>query len=654
MKKYLILLLLTLSAPVNTLAGAELAGTTSLNFLKIPPSARAVAMGEAFTAVSNGTSGIYYNPAGLSLLSNYEIQATHINWFRNIFYEYASIAAPFEEIGVFGLGFSRLQVTGVLSSSDLPAYDSTFLNSGVDLDSYIDGEINPFSYSVILAYGRNLTESISAGVSLKLLSENIDTFSGLSFAADVGLMYKLNMENNLFKFGLAAANIGSNLQLGETAFELPKILKIGASDRIEIFENNLLVSAQAVLQADYDAIYGIGAEYRLYGLVALRAGYKFGAFNHPTFGMGVEYSNFEFNYAFENYDELGGTHRVSMLYSWGTPPVKLNVNPYVFSPNKDKYHDYAYFIPELQSKEKIKSISVDIYNRNGIKLTSITSQTAKPDKIPWNGKIGDRTASDGIYSAKIRVNYSGGESESSAVQVEVDNTPPAVRVDGEPKLLKPGKKDALLVPATFTFYAEDKNEIAGWRFVIWDRDKKVFFTKSGSGEPPVSFVWDGKGNNGRYVDTGEIYYYSLAARDGVGNKRVSKPQSQVILLKEIKLTYSSDALFDPGKADVEISAYDTLKNMKKVIEKYPESKILVTGHTDSLSPKGTKYKTNKELSKARAEAVKFFMVNLLNMDEGRIKTRGMGASKPVASNKTTEGRQKNRRVEITIKSTVYK
>jgi flagellar motor protein MotB len=80
----------------------------------------------------------------------------------------------------------------------------------------------------------------------------------------------------------------------------------------------------------------------------------------------------------------------------------------------------------------------------------------------------------------------------------------------------------------------------------------------------------------------------------------------------------------------------------------------VSGHTDNLPTRGIKYRGNTELSRARAEAVKFFMVNLLSMNAAGIKTEGLGDTLPVAPNDTEEGRLKNRRVEITIKSTVYK
>jgi len=441
--------------------------------------------------------------------------------------------------------------------------------------------------------------------------------------------------------------------MSTASFEPPKTLKIGVSNSLELFGGTLLAASQAVIQSDYDPLYSLGAEYWIQNIFALRCGYKLGAFNHPTFGAGVRYSGFELDYAFMGYDELGPTHRLSLLYAWGTPPVKLSVFPAVFSPNSDKFMDTASFTPGLKSREKLKSMLVNIYDSYGNLAASVPAKTGEKSRA-WNGTDGTRALTDGTYYASLEASYDSGKSVSERVPVEIDNTPPVLKLDAEPKLLKPGSQDSLIIPATFTLFASDRNKVSKWQFLIWDHEKKLFYSESGQGEPPLSIIWDGKGTSGEYVETGRVYYYSLIAYDSVGNKAQAKPGAQVVLLREIKLTFSSDTIFDPGQADVKISAYGILKEMKKVKAKYPESDIIVSGHTDNIQPRGIKYKDNMELSKARADAVKFFMVNLLSMDAKRIKTEGFGETKPVASNDTLEGRLKNRRVEITIRSTVYK
>lgn len=640
----------------NSFAGVELVGTTSSNFIKIPPFARAVGMGEAFAAISDGTYGLYYNPAGLSSVLGFEVQLTHISWFQGINYEFFSIVTPmpFIEIGKLGLAFAWFQIDEMDKTSELPSYDHSDLAT-TDFDLYKIYKFSPYNYSVILGYGLEIQENLTGGISIKYTAENIDKSTGANITADTGFIYKLELKDHLLRLGLNLSNLGPELKMDKIGFEPPKILKIGISDQFNLFSNKLLLASQIIMQVDYDNLYSFGLEYWIQNLVALRAGYKLGAFNHPTFGAGIRYNNIEFDYAFVKYDELGDTHRFSALYSWGTPPVKLKVNPPVFSPNNDLFLDNTSFIPVIKSKEKINSMKINIFDAEGKNiLAKLTVASGSAREIKWDGVSDGLVLPDNVYLASLETSYETGISESNKISVEIDNTPPEMRIDAEPKLLKPGQKEALLIPATFTLYAADRNKVAKWQFVIWDSNKKVFYSTGGNGEPPLSLIWDGKGNTGEYVETGQIYYYSLATTDSVGNKAQTKPQSQVVLLKEIKLTYSSDALFDLGLADVKISAYSILKEMKKTINKYPDSEILVAGHTDNLQPVGIRYKNNLELSKARADAVKFFMVNLLNISEKRIKTEGFADTKPIATNDNEEGRSKNRRVEIIIKSTIYK
>ncbi len=658
MKKVLLLISFIILINMNLHAGQELAGTTSSNFLKISPFARAVGMGEAFTAVSDGTYGIYYNPAGLTSALGYEIQMTHISWFQDINYEFFAMTTPmpFIDVGKFGFAFTWFQVDkmantsaltpDVLSDLNNPQYDQSFW------DSLVKNYFTPYDYSVILCYGLDLRNDISAGINLKYSSENINGATGFGITGAIGGMYKLNLNDNYVRFGLTISNIGSELTMEQQGFEPPAMVQLGISD--SLLSNSLLLSAQTTLQVDYNTLYSIGAEYWFYNIVAIRAGYKLGAFNQPTIGLGIRYDNFEFDYAYNSYDELGNTQRFSLLYNWGTPPVNLKVNPAVFSPNGDGFLDTTYFTPLLKFPEKIKSFKINITNYTGTHLVTLTGDKAAKS-IEWDGKANGIVLPDGVYNASLLAEYSNGTSESNHISVEIDNTPPDVRVDAEPKLLRPGERQSsLLIPATFTFYAHDKNNIGVWQFIIWNKDKKIFFTTSGYGDPPLSYIWDGKGTNGEYVNTGDIYYYSFSADDKVGNKNQTQVQSQVVLLREVKLTFASDALFDIGLADVKISAYNILKEMKKVTDKYKESDIVVEGYTDNIPPTGIKYKTNEELSKARAEAIKFFMINLLGIEEKRITTVGYGDQRPLTTNDTDEGRAKNRRVEITIKSTIYK
>lgn len=119
---------------------------------------------------------------------------------------------------------------------------------------------------------------------------------------------------------------------------------------------------------------------------------------------------------------------------------------------------------------------------------------------------------------------------------------------------------------------------------------------------------------------------------------------------EVKINLQADVLFDFDKADIRKEAEPTLRKAVDVIKKYPRSKVLIEGHTDG---KGSD-EYNQKLSERRANSVKDWFVKNGGIDSKRFETKGWGKTKPVAPNTkpdgsdNPEGRQKNRRVEITV------
>jgi len=119
---------------------------------------------------------------------------------------------------------------------------------------------------------------------------------------------------------------------------------------------------------------------------------------------------------------------------------------------------------------------------------------------------------------------------------------------------------------------------------------------------------------------------------------------------ELKISLLGDILFDFDKADIRSAAEPTLVQVVALIQKHPNANVLIEGHTDS---KGTQ-PYNAKLSEKRAASVKVWLVKK-GIAEANVWTRGWGAEKPVAQNThpdgsdNPDGRQKNRRVEITVK-----
>jgi outer membrane protein OmpA-like peptidoglycan-associated protein len=114
--------------------------------------------------------------------------------------------------------------------------------------------------------------------------------------------------------------------------------------------------------------------------------------------------------------------------------------------------------------------------------------------------------------------------------------------------------------------------------------------------------------------------------------------------KEIRMDLPSDILFDFDKSVIRSDARDSLSKVAVVIRAHPGKIILVEGHTDS---KGSE-DYNKKLSLQRAESVKRWLQENGNIRDTVFQIKGWGEIKPKATNETEQGRQKNRRVEVTV------
>ncbi|MES2592644.1 MAG: OmpA family protein [Bacteroidota bacterium] len=111
-----------------------------------------------------------------------------------------------------------------------------------------------------------------------------------------------------------------------------------------------------------------------------------------------------------------------------------------------------------------------------------------------------------------------------------------------------------------------------------------------------------------------------------------------------RISFTGSVLFNFNESELKPDAKKMLEDLIKEIDKTPLANILVEGYTDSL---GTK-EFNKNLSLARAEAVKNVLRKKLSDKSYTIDARGLGASNPLFSNNTKEGQEKNRRVEIIL------
>ena len=99
--------------------------------------------------------------------------------------------------------------------------------------------------------------------------------------------------------------------------------------------------------------------------------------------------------------------------------------------------------------------------------------------------------------------------------------------------------------------------------------------------------------------------------------------------------------FETGKAEIKAESQKIIDQIVQMLKDNPDLKINIEGHTDNVGS----VESNQTLSEKRAEAVMKAII-AMGIESGRLSSKGWGQTKPIADNKTEEGRSKNRRVEI--------
>ncbi len=268
-------------------AGAQSNTGTSLgSFLLIEPDARIAGMGNAGAASRAGLQSVYYNPAGIGLLSSYGVEFTHSDWLAGISYQYAAVAVP---VGRFGSLYGSV----------------TSLNSG-DIDvRTVDqplGTGEKFSASdlaVCLGYGRMISDRFSAGFQVSYIQETIWHSSAGTAALSVGTLYQLSDDGlrigaSLENFGARAGFSGRDLRIvydpdpskhgdnsqlpGEVfadKFPIPVLFRVGLGMPFKL-------STDLAMDCEVDAFHpsentesmSMGAELTLKKALSIRAGYQ--------------------------------------------------------------------------------------------------------------------------------------------------------------------------------------------------------------------------------------------------------------------------------------------------------------------------------------------------------------------------------------------
>lgn len=304
-------------------------GTRVAQFLKIGVGSRAAAMGESFAAVASDASALYWNPAGIGNLKNFEVHLSHIEYLLDLQFDFAGIVIPTSG-GNFGISASLLNM------------DSQAQTTLSDPDGLSGRTWSSFSVAIGVTYAKALSDRFSVGVTGKFIQESIFNSDANTLAIDIGSVYDTGIRG--IKIGMAMTNFGGKMslsgrdfivrdtdveptlggnftpdgELSRDSWSIPLNFRVGIS--FEAFRNknnSLLVASDFNHPTDADERINVGAEYNYNERIFLRGGYKFN-YDEESFtvggGLNIPITNYNLmlDYAFQDFGLLGETHRFSI------------------------------------------------------------------------------------------------------------------------------------------------------------------------------------------------------------------------------------------------------------------------------------------------------------------------------------------------------
>ena len=300
-KTFIIVFTLLFLLTINNLSSraGEDASSTGLSFLKIGAGARAVGMGEAFTAIASDPSAAYWNPAGLAQISSANLMFTHNKWLQDINNEFAAVNFHIGK-NAFGVSLISNNVDGIER------------RVGPTIDPL--GEVSAHGVMFGVSYARHLQDNFAMGVTAKFLYEKIYVEESSGFAFDLGVIYHSPVKG--LRAGLALQNFGYMTELKEESSKLPQTARIGIAylAPFQLLQGEVTLAADVVQIFESTSHLNLGMEYNFRSLFALRFGYQTGYDDKGIHaGFGVELGRYQLNYAYVPFSsDLGSSHRISV------------------------------------------------------------------------------------------------------------------------------------------------------------------------------------------------------------------------------------------------------------------------------------------------------------------------------------------------------
>ncbi len=297
--------------------GGQRAGISTAQFLKIGVGSRASAMGDAFIAVANDASALYWNPAGAVQTKENQIIFSHNVWVVDIQHEFLGGIYHLSDNDVLGVAFTALHMQDMpVTTEVMPFGTGEYFSVG--------------DFAAALTYSRKMTNQFSFGATIRYIDETFDKLKMRGVMIDLGTFYWTGLGTT--RFAVAITNFGNQLapdgkvvlfghrqKSSWQSFSPPTIFRIGfAFEPINTEYNRLTLSAQLNHPNDNSENVSAGFEYSWRDIFYLRGGYRFNVENkNYSFGAGfhipVKIADVKVDYSFNNFERLGAAQRFSIL-----------------------------------------------------------------------------------------------------------------------------------------------------------------------------------------------------------------------------------------------------------------------------------------------------------------------------------------------------
>ena len=563
-------------------------GTSVMPVLSVDQGPRLAAMGGAGIAAVDDASAIYWNPAGLSRAQGNCYALSHQQWFAGITDEVLHAALP-SGPGVLGLG---------LMYSGEPGIESWDINNMPgDTFRTWDGVLSA-------GYGLVFARNYHIGAALKGFYQDLYSSSGYGGAVDIGFSYQPLPSVSI---GAVGRNIGV-AQYGSGTEQMPIEAGIGGS--FQFGPVNAVVDA--VLPMDNALALHVGAEYVPIHELAIRLGYEtgpgdlgtLGLASGLTAGLGVDVGAFSLDYAVTPYGKLGIAHRIGLeakLGRKGSGTLRLRVV------------DGTNMLPlaATVSTNGIRSFQGETGSSGELELTRMPAgdlvvYTSRNNYIPRLDSIqvyGDREQTAIIALSPLAYGVVAGMVADAATRKPIGGS---VAYQG-------------------TVQGNTRADPALGSYVLRSLPTGQYsLTASGPSDEYVAQTCTLKVEPGRI--TNKDFYLVK--------------HHQTIVLRGIN--------FETGKADLLPQFDSVLARAGEILRDNPGITVELAGHTDPREIATAQYPSNRELSQARADAVRQYLITKWGIAPERLIAHGYADTQPIAPNNTEEGMAKNRRTEFRI------